>query len=128
MALTPTPADRPTPDGAGRGGRSAIEGAVALALAPRLSDAARTLGSPVHSFVCAVVVDRSAVPAYHRLSRLSGPASVSDLEVLAGVDPAALSDSERDELTRLRRETAQLRTDNEILRKAAAYFARETHR
>ena len=43
-------------------------------------------------------------------------------------DPAALSDSERDELTRLRRETAQLRTDNEILRKAAAYFARETHR
>lgn len=43
-------------------------------------------------------------------------------------DPSALSDSERDELTRLRRETAQLRTDNEILRKAAAYFARETHR
>ncbi len=45
-----------------------------------------------------------------------------------GQDPDALSESERDELARLRRENIELRTDREILRKAAAYFARETQR
>ena len=43
-------------------------------------------------------------------------------------DPEALSESERAELRRLRKEAAQLRMDMEILRKAAAYFARETTR
>lgn len=43
-------------------------------------------------------------------------------------DPEGLSESERDELKRLRRENAELRVDREILRKAAAYFARETTR
>lgn len=43
-------------------------------------------------------------------------------------DPAALSESERDELRRLRKENLELRTDTEILRRAAAYFARETIR
>ena len=43
-------------------------------------------------------------------------------------DPEALSESERDELKRLRRKTAQQEIDLEILRKAAAYFARETNR
>ncbi|QYG95850.1 transposase (plasmid) [Iamia sp. SCSIO 61187] len=43
-------------------------------------------------------------------------------------DPNALSESERDELRRLRRKTAQQEIDLEILRKAAAYFARETMR
>lgn len=43
-------------------------------------------------------------------------------------DPDGLSESERDELQRLRRENIELRTDREILRKAAAYFARETMR
>jgi transposase len=45
-----------------------------------------------------------------------------------GADPQALSESERQELVRLRREVAELRLDREILRKAAAYFARETSR
>lgn len=44
------------------------------------------------------------------------------------VDPNALSESERDELKRLRKENIELRTDTEILRRAAAYFARETMR
>ncbi len=43
-------------------------------------------------------------------------------------DPDALSESDRDELRRLRKEVIELRTDKEILRKAAAYFARETQR
>jgi len=43
-------------------------------------------------------------------------------------DPDALTESERDELRRLRKEVIELRTDTEILRRAAAYFARETMR
>jgi transposase len=44
------------------------------------------------------------------------------------VDPGGVSESERDELLRLRKEVIELRTDKEILRRAAAYFARETMR
>ena len=43
-------------------------------------------------------------------------------------DPEALIESERDELKRLRKKVAQQEIDMEILRKAAAYFARETMR
>ncbi len=43
-------------------------------------------------------------------------------------DPNVLSESERAELARLRKKTAQQEIDLEILRKAAAYFARETMR
>jgi transposase len=45
-----------------------------------------------------------------------------------GADPEALSESERAELKRLRKENVELKTDKEILRRAAAYFARETMR
>ena len=43
-------------------------------------------------------------------------------------DPEALSESEREELKRLRKKASQQEIDIEILRKAAAYFARETNR
>ena len=43
-------------------------------------------------------------------------------------DPLAVTDSEFEELRRLRHEVAELRTEREILRKAAAYFAQETMR
>lgn len=43
-------------------------------------------------------------------------------------DPDGLSEAELAELKRLRRENLELRTDREILRKAAAFFARETDR
>src|ERR687898_89470 len=43
-------------------------------------------------------------------------------------DPLAVTASGFEELRRLRREVAELRTEREILRKAAAYFAQETIR
>jgi len=39
--------------------------------------------------------------------------------------PGALTTAEREELTRLRRENRDLRMDREILKKAAAFFAKE---
>ena len=46
----------------------------------------------------------------------------------AADEPGALDATERAELARLRKENADLRMDREILRKAAAYFAKETIR
>jgi len=43
-----------------------------------------------------------------------------------GVQEDGLSNGEREELKRLRREVRQLRQEREILAKAAAWFARET--
>jgi transposase len=39
--------------------------------------------------------------------------------------PGALTTAERDELTRLRKENRQLRLEREILKNAAAFFAKE---
>jgi transposase len=43
-----------------------------------------------------------------------------------GKRPDGLSGDEREELARLRRENQTLRMEREILKKAAAFFARET--
>jgi transposase len=45
--------------------------------------------------------------------------------MLASV-PVGLSSDEREELQRLRRENQTLRMEREILKKAAAFFAKET--
>lgn len=42
--------------------------------------------------------------------------------------PGELTTAEKQELSRLRRENAQLRMEREILKKAAAFFAKETIR
>ena len=62
-------------------------------------------------------------------TRRSGTGSGSDkYRQERDAAPGAISESERHELTRLRKENAELKTEREILRKASAYFARETMR
>jgi transposase len=53
---------------------------------------------------------------------------VRDDRARAQTVDAGVTPDEKEELKRLRRENARLKEDNEILRKAAAYFARETAR
>jgi transposase len=51
---------------------------------------------------------------------------VKNAEVEAGNGPpGALTSTEREELTRLRRENKRLQMEREILKKAAAFFAKE---
>ena len=52
---------------------------------------------------------------------------VKQAEIDAGRGPSgALTTAEREELTRLRREIRTLRMEREILKKAAAFFAKES--
>jgi transposase len=51
---------------------------------------------------------------------------VKQAERDAGKRPDGLSTDEREDLHRLRRENQTLRMEREILKKAAAFFARET--
>ncbi len=51
---------------------------------------------------------------------------VRQTDIDAGVRSDGLTSLEREELRRLRRENKQLRIEREILKKAAAWFARET--
>ena len=59
------------------------------------------------------------------------PSSLGDWVKQAKVDqrkgpPDALTSEERDELRRLRKENRELKTEREILKKAAAYFAKDS--
>lgn len=49
----------------------------------------------------------------------------ADIDVGKG-PPGALTTAEREELTRLRRENKRLQMEREILKKAAAFFAKES--
>ena len=44
----------------------------------------------------------------------------------AGAEPGALSDKDREELERLRKENRVLRMEREILKRAATFFAKES--
>lgn len=60
------------------------------------------------------------------LTRTAVDRWVKQAEIDAGRGPAgALTTAEREELQRLRRETRELRMEREILKKAAAFFAKE---
>ena len=50
---------------------------------------------------------------------------IREEEAAGGERPGGLSSDEREELQRLRDENAKLRMEQEILRKAAVFFARE---
>jgi len=81
---------------------------------------------------------REAVELYRSSDRsraeVARSLGISDGSLAAWVKAArseaesGLDADDRAELERLRRENRELRMDREILRKAAAYFARETNR
>ena len=72
--------------------------------------------------------DRSRAEVARSLGIADGSLAAWVKEVERDEAPGALDPDERAELERLRRENKDLRMDREILRKAAAYFARETNR
>lgn len=80
---------------------------------------ARSSGRPVAEVARSLNIAEGTLWNWVRAAR--------DADSRAG-DPEALSESERDELARLRKQVIELQTDKEILRRAAAYFARETMR
>lgn len=72
--------------------------------------------------------DRSRAEVAKSLGIADGSLAAWVKEVERAEQPDALDADERAELARLRKENAELKLDREILRKAAAYFARETNR
>jgi transposase-like protein len=74
------------------------------------------------------LLQRAARPGKAQ-GRRAGQADAGAVDAQArAADPDGLSMTEREELRALRKELIELRTDREILRKAAASFARETTR
>ena len=72
--------------------------------------------------------DRSRAEVAKSLGISDGSLAAWVKAVEASEVPGALDADERAELARLRKEVVDLRMDREILRKAAAYFAKETTR
>jgi transposase len=79
----------------------------------------RSSGRPIHEVAKSLGVHKSTLWNWCQLDKK---------QTTRAADPHALSESEAEELRRLRKEVVELRTDKEILKRAAAYFARETMR
>ena len=77
---------------------------------------ARTSGKGIPQFAADLGVSEQA---------LRGWMKRADIDAGRG-EPGELTSAEREELRRLRRENHVLRQEREILRKAAAFFAKET--
>lgn len=86
-------------------------------------DLVRSSGRPINQVARELGMShetlRNWVRAAERQTKAAGPVSAGD----------GLSVADKDaEIARLRREVAELRQEKEILRKAAAYFAKEMDR
>jgi hypothetical protein len=92
MAFTPTPPGRLVPHRGGFGGGSAIESALARLAPVAGPDAGRRSPVTVRTALTAVQLEDCVVPARHRIARMNGAAAVSDLAVLAAIDPASFDD------------------------------------
>ncbi len=74
----------------------------------------RTVGRPIVDVATSLGIPNSTLHNWLKADRSN--------------DPDALTEYERAELARLRKENIELRTVKELLRKAAVHFARETMR
>ena len=80
----------------------------------RAVELARTSDKPLAEVAARLGISRSCLQNWMRQARAD-----------AGEDAAGLSTAEKKELTELRRRNRQLEMENEVLKRAAAYFARE---
>ncbi|MBK6972748.1 MAG: transposase [Sterolibacteriaceae bacterium] len=75
-------------------------------------------GRALTQVACSLEISHKTLANWVRLARAQKP--------LVKREPAVAPDAAAVELSRLRAENAQLKMDNAILKKAAAYFAKES--
>jgi transposase len=78
----------------------------------------RSTGRPINQVARELGLSHETLRSWVRRDRIDRGAG----------QPGELTSDQLEELRRLRREVAELRTEREILRKAAAYFAKEMGR
>jgi transposase len=85
----------------------------------------RAAGESVEQIARDLDVDPTLLRAWAR-TRGAGGGAVAAAAIEGGGDGTPLAESPAAELRRLRRELARLRQEHEFLKKAAAFFARES--
>lgn len=84
----------------------------------------RAVGESVEQIARDLDVDAALLRVWARPRGADGRVAVTAIE--GGGDGTARAESPADELRRLRRENARLRQEHEFLKKAAAFFAKES--